>query len=378
MVKWNGRTVLALEPELTIESDASNMGWGASHQGTSTGGPWSPQEKEWHINFLELLAATLALKTFVKNKKGISVLLKIDNTTAVAYINYQGGTVSKELVALTRDLWMWCLERNIHIQAQHLPGVLNQVADMESRSMRDRSDWKLDHRIFLKVNRRYGPLEVDLFASRLTNQCRRYFSWRPDPFAQATDAFLQDWRIMRGFANPPWNLVPRVLRKAQSLEADVILIAPPHTEDAAMVPSLVGNVSRLATLTTQAGTQYQVSAHNAPTGHVEHLRERLSSQGLSGQAADLILKSWRTKTNKSYNSLFGRWNHWCSQRGSDPFSGPVSEVANFLASLYQDGYQYNSVNAYRSAISSVHEKVKGVPVGQHPIITRLVKGVFHE
>ena len=104
MVKWNGRTVLTLEPDLTIESDASTQGWGASHQGTSTGGPWSPQEKEWHINCLELLAATLALKTFVKNKKGISVLLKIDNTTAVAYINHQGGTVSKELVALTRDL----------------------------------------------------------------------------------------------------------------------------------------------------------------------------------------------------------------------------------------------------------------------------------
>ena len=50
-------------------------------------------------------------------------------------------------------------------------------------------------------------------------------------------------------------------------------------------------------------------------------------------------------------------------------------MANFLASLYQDGYQYNSVNAYRSAISSVHEKVDGVPVGQHPITTRLIKGV---
>ena len=28
------------------------------------------------------------------------------------------------------------------------------------------------------------------------------------------------------------------------------------------------------------------------------------------------------------------------------FSGPVSTVANFLVSLYQDEYQYNSVNAY--------------------------------
>ena len=92
----------------------------------------------------------------------------------------------------SRDLWMWCLERNIHIQAQYLPRVLNQVADMESRSMKDRSDWKLDRSVFLKINKRYGSMEVELFATRLTNQCRRYFSWRPDPFAEATDTFLQD------------------------------------------------------------------------------------------------------------------------------------------------------------------------------------------
>ena len=179
----------------------------------STGGPWSPLEKEWHINCLELLAATLALKTFVKHKTGISVLMKIDNTTAVAYINNQGGAVSKELISLTRDLWMWCLERNIHIQAQYLPGVMNQTADRESRSMKDRSDWSLDDSTFQRINRLYGPLEVDLFASRLTNQCHRYFSWRADPIADATDAFLQDWRTIKGFANSPWNLIPRVLMK---------------------------------------------------------------------------------------------------------------------------------------------------------------------
>ena len=31
------------------------------------------------------------------------------------------------------------------------------------------------------------------------NQCRRYFSWRPDPFTEATDAFLQDWTTVKGF-----------------------------------------------------------------------------------------------------------------------------------------------------------------------------------
>ena len=148
-------------------------------------------------------------------------------------------------------------------------------------------------------------------------------------------------------------------------------------EDTAMVlpPTIVG--SRLATPITQTDTQYRVSTHNATTSRVEHLRESLSSQGLSGQATELILNSWRSKTSRSYDSLFGRWNRWCSERGSDPFSGPISEVANFLASLYKEGYQYNSVNAYRSAISSVHDKADGVPVGQHPIITRLIKGIFN-
>jgi len=51
-------------------------------------------------------------------------------------------------------------------------------------------------------------------------------------------------------------------------------------------------------------------------------------------------------------------------------------VVNFLAHLYKDGYQYSSINAYRSAISSVHEKIDGYDVGQHPLVSRLIKGVF--
>ena len=67
---------------------------------------------------------------------------------------------------------------------------------------------------------------MDLFASRLTNQCHRYFSWRPDPFAEAVDAFLQDWRNMKGFANPSWNLISCVLMKTQVQGEEVILVAP--------------------------------------------------------------------------------------------------------------------------------------------------------
>ena len=137
MIKWNGKALLRKEINLTITSDASQMGWGAMSDQQRTGGPWSQKERTMHINCLELLAATLSLKTFAKGKQGISILLYVDNTTAVAYINNLGGMVSKELLVLTRNLWMWCLERNIQITAQHLLGKENQIADEESWAARD-------------------------------------------------------------------------------------------------------------------------------------------------------------------------------------------------------------------------------------------------
>ena len=44
---------------------------------------------------------------------------------------------------------------------------------------------------------------------------------------------------------------------------------------------------------------------------------------------------------------------------------------------FSEGYQYQSLNAYHSAISSTHENVDGVSVGSHPVVARLLKGVFH-
>ena len=52
-------------------------------------------------------------------------------------------------------------------------------------------------------------------------------------------------------------------------------------------------------------------------------------------------------------------------------------MVNFLAELYHQGYQYQSLNAYRSAISLVHEKVDRVPLGQHTLVSKLLKGVFN-
>ncbi len=227
MSKWNGKALLKRKVDLTTDSDASLSGWGATCGDQRTGGPWSSQERHMHINCLELLAATLAVQTFTKNLKEVSVLMRIDNTTAVAYVNHKGGTASQELVDLTKNLWMWCLERNVVLTAQHLPGVLNQIADSESRKVWDQTDWKLSTLIFGKINQLYGPIQVDLFATRLTNQVPTFFSWKPDPYAVGTDAFLQDWAgLQNGYANPPVCLIGRILSQVKAQQTQIILVAP--------------------------------------------------------------------------------------------------------------------------------------------------------
>ena len=87
MCRWNGKALIQRDIDLVIDSDASLEGWGARCPKQRTGGPWSQQECSMHINCLELLAATLAVKTFAKAKTAMSILLRIDNTTAVAYIS---------------------------------------------------------------------------------------------------------------------------------------------------------------------------------------------------------------------------------------------------------------------------------------------------
>ena len=79
---------------------------GQSH----TGGVWSPEEATHYINYLELLGAFLAIKAFGKTWYNITVLLQLDNITAMSYINQKGGTVSKALCQLVITIWFWCTE----------------------------------------------------------------------------------------------------------------------------------------------------------------------------------------------------------------------------------------------------------------------------
>ena len=59
--------------------------------------------------------------------------------------------------------------------------------DKESRSIQTAAEWKLHYNAFMLIQKVLGLCQIDLFASWLNHQLQKYVTWKPDPFAVATD-----------------------------------------------------------------------------------------------------------------------------------------------------------------------------------------------
>ena len=116
-------------PDLILTTDASNAGWGAVCGNTSTGGLWSIEEQNNHINYLELKAVLLGLRSLCYTFTEKHILVQSDNTTAVAYIKAMGGIKSMSCDNMATAIWEWCISRNIWLRATHIPGSENTQAD---------------------------------------------------------------------------------------------------------------------------------------------------------------------------------------------------------------------------------------------------------
>ncbi|KAI8516511.1 hypothetical protein Bbelb_050920 [Branchiostoma belcheri] len=89
-------------------------------------------KKPGEFRLFKLKAASLALRSFVSADTQ-HVLLRLNNATAVAYVNHVGGTRSPDLAALALEMWSWALERGLTLSATHVPGLTNTLADRCSR-----------------------------------------------------------------------------------------------------------------------------------------------------------------------------------------------------------------------------------------------------
>ena len=386
--QWRAGQILISQPALTIESDASDLGWGATCLSSKdvTGGVWSSQERLLHINCKELLAAWLGLQCYAKNMRNCHVHLKIDNTAAVAYINKMGGAPSRDLCQLA----LQDVELVHRPPYNHLSGTSTRFAESSSGQ-----GIEVQGGLYQMGSRQSYLRTVD-------GQERPLHS-RPLclPSLCKASHLLQLEIGSRGDSSecpvPTLGDVNRLCFPAFLLDRQVpgqdhLRECPsdnPHNsplEITSVVPSHLVNVGGDTTTTTKPQENInrptrEKSSHGATgsssVSRLDCVRSSLQDRGLSENAIKLICASWRSSTEASYSSCWRVWVNWCSKQGVNPINTSVERIIEFLSVQFNQGKQYSTLNSYRSSISVTHMPVDGIQFGKHPLISRLMKGVFH-
>ena len=142
--------------------------------------------------------------------------------------------------------------------------------------MTDRTDWKLHPKLFRAIDQQWGPLEVDLFASRLSNQLTRYFSWRPDPLAEATDAFSPDRQSSLSGEGSTGSGDPG----GSSMEGPTLVSRP--TGNALQLSSAASSSAK----PVPADLQCRSDGPSTPTSRLACLRQKFGSGNLSETAKE--------------------------------------------------------------------------------------------
>ena len=130
----NGRTLKMSLATYVITTDASLTGWGAQMGQQSIHGRWTDTDRLNHINYLELKTVLFALQQWKNQLKNQTVLLQLDNTTAVANLLKEGGTQSRSLHYLAAEILTSADLQNISVRPSYLPGQMNTQANALSRS----------------------------------------------------------------------------------------------------------------------------------------------------------------------------------------------------------------------------------------------------
>ena len=341
---------------IQLFTDASNEGWGAHLDQNSTKGLWSDREKRLHINVLELKAVSLALRDFKDQCQNQTVLVATDNSTVVAYINKQGGTRSAEMCALLWKIMTWCHHYHITLKARHIPGCLNVMADLLSRSNQVQStEWSLHPQVFKQICQKWFTPHVDLFATHLNHKLPLYISPVPDPNAWDIDALNINWTNLTAYAYPPTALLHKVIQKIKQCHCLIIVIAPgwpgmPWFWDLVQLSTEIP--LQLPVSTTLLKQSHKYVFHNNPQQLNLHAW-CLGADNSKNKASlwrwqrELLLLSGHQQGPSTSQSI----EKWCRENSVDFSTPSVKQISDFFMYLYQDLNRCPStIDGYRTAI----------------------------
>ncbi len=248
-----------------------------------------------------------------------------------------GGSKSHQLNELAKEMWFWCIEKNIWLSAVHIAGKLNTSANNRSRNFSDKHEWALNKSQFQEIAKVFPELDIDLFASRLKNQLHVYCSWKPDPGCTYVDAFTINWNSLNFFAFPPFSRISKCLQRITQDQAKGILIIPvwPMQPWFPLVlqllysqPWIIGPSPQL--LTHAHIREPQPSTKGSTTNGLSFIRDTFTQQNISADITDILMASWRRGTQAQYKTYVEKWLAFCSERKINNSCPKISEVLEFI------------------------------------------------
>ena len=342
--KANGKKLKNPIPKLTLETDASKTGWGATTGKIGISGKWSLVESHQHINLLELRAMGLALKTFCKH-------------VTLPYSHKERQSSGSEI---------------------HQYKGRTSLSDSEQGS-----DPDMD---LVQAKEFDNPSRVSTRKPERVGRCRVEKESRNERLEIGSSHFPT-------IATSQWLCIPTILpngqmisEKSDSRQSVEASSYSPSVASSSMVsstsgfiggtPNTANTISNIASGSKGEHTSPPSSRQSAAS-QLDCVVQQLDAKGVSKDAAELIQASWRKGTQKSYATTWGKWCGWCDRRETDPVSAPVKCLLYFITEEFKNGKQYSTLNTYRSAISATHVGYSGTPASQHPLLCRLLQGIFN-
>lgn len=110
---------------------------------------------------MELKAALFALKSFPKDFRNCEILLHMDDTTTIAYVNKMGGMQHSNIHKIAKKIRQWCEARNIWLVALYIKSEDNVETDREFRMCNIDTEWELAEYAFRRAVRVFGYPKID-------------------------------------------------------------------------------------------------------------------------------------------------------------------------------------------------------------------------
>ena len=380
--KHNGSSLQITQWDLTIETDASTQGWGASCQGTNTGGPWTKLEQHQLPGTTSSVPGSESVRSEgepevypTQDGQCNSDLLCEQDGRYPLVSNVESGSRGMEMVhckidqntcrASTRE--RECTGR---LAITPLWRLQRLKAGQGSVHQAERSDGTIHHRSLRLQNEQAVASVLQLEARSI----RIYSGCTINPMDQSIPVPLSTVYTDQQMHRKDQAGESRSSDDCTCLAEPSMVSKTPGGSDRRThpPPDDPGHLAEHARRGPPTGDQGP-----PPSSRMAHIRQSLSSRGFSEGVIGILKKSWREATESAYGSVWRKWDSWCLTRNLHPISAPLSEILEFLLEEFNSGKQYRTLNTARSAISMTHSEVDGVRVGQHEIVSHFMKGLFN-